>query len=329
MVTRCFTITWMLLLQYDPLRNVSPDNNRGTQKRPWAKVGKGHGNSVTNASSVTIHLHSPPALFQSLCSEPAEVMTQLTALTSLGRVLPLGRSFGWTVAISASALAKMPPTFSSKYLAAPASIPHLFSCLTLGRVASQENIMQNFVNINIYICVYIYMYISVYIRDSEGGIQKFADTTLNLLDLVLNIFVFAPKKNLTPTSHHLQLWIWRLVTGCADTAVARWERSRQTAASDAGNCVVSAWRDANSWTNGVKHQGLLYGDTTCEGYDTCLTARGLELQVSQSLCPASQLGDLVKYLKSGNMDKANKGENHSGFSVVFLGAFGAGYHLKV
>ena len=76
--------------------------------------------------------------------------------------------------------------------------------------------MQNFVNIYIYVCIYIYMYIYIYVniciyiihvRDSEGGIQKFADTTLNLLDLVLNIFVFAPKKNLTPTSHHLQLWI--------------------------------------------------------------------------------------------------------------------------
>ena len=91
----------------------------------------------------------------------------------------------------------MPPTFSSKYLAAPASIPHLFSCLTLGLVASQENIMQNFVNIRyIYICIYLCIYIQV--RDSEGGIQKFADTTLNLLDLVLNIFVFAPKKRILP-----------------------------------------------------------------------------------------------------------------------------------
>ena len=54
----------------------------------------------------------------------------------------------------------------------------------------------------VYIYVYMYVYIWIYIihvRDSEGGIQKFADTTLNLLDLVLNIFVFAPKKNLTPT----------------------------------------------------------------------------------------------------------------------------------
>ena len=31
----------------------------------------------------------------------------------------------------------------------------------------------------------------IYVKDSEGGIQEFADTTLNLLDLVFNIFAFA------------------------------------------------------------------------------------------------------------------------------------------
>ena len=65
----------------------------------------------------------------------------------------------------------------------------------------------------------------------------------------------------------------------------------------------------------------MHGHATYDRYNKCLTARGL-LQDSKSLWPASQHGNLVKYLKSSNMDKANKRENHSGLSVVFWGLWG-------
>ena len=191
--------------------------------------------------------------------------------------------------------------------------------------------MQNFVNIRyIYICIYLYIYIYIQVRDSEGGIQKFADTTLNLLDLVLNIFVFAPKKRILPPPRITCSYGADVLS--QDVLTLQWLDGSGAVKQLQVMLASVSFQHGEMQTRklmGSNTRVFLYGDTTCEGYDTCLTARGLELQVSQSLCPASQLGDLVKYLKSRNMDKANKGENHSGLPVVFLGAFGAGYHLKV